>query len=80
MKNNLVLLLILFLVVSCTNKTTDSGGSLFSGITRALTSEELSVIESIKKEFKEQVNRESSRSFTPLGLMRKNLSELDNFK
>ena len=80
MKNNLVLLLILFLVVSCTNKTTDAGGSLFSGITRALTSEELSVIESIKKEFKEQVNRESSRSFTPLGLMRKNLSELDNFK
>ena len=62
MKNNLVLLLILFLVVSCTNKTTDSVGSLFSGITRALTSEELSVIESIKKEFKEQVNRESSRS------------------
>ena len=53
MKNNLVLLLILFLVVSCTNKTTDSGGSLFSGITRALTSEELSVIESIKKEFKD---------------------------
>lgn len=80
MKNYIILFGVVFLLFSCTSKTIDSNKSKFTEVTRTLTSEEQLAIESVKKEFREQISTDNSRSFSPLMSMKKNLSELDNFK